>query len=145
MGFLTILKSPGTWAVHSNGPSLIGNTPQTHTPQAVLTRQQKQDVNDKNEVTDALDCVLLYWAIELNVNSGSVVPDPFIEFRLLRNSVTTQATIQFDAQETGIKAQILNIPYSFNEHFNFEIQQFGSGNTFYSWCFAGKMSAPSLP
>ncbi len=145
MGILTILKSPGTWACHANGPSLIGNTPQTITPQQVIVAQNRQQVNNKNEVTDALDCVILYWAIRLTVNSGSATPDPFIEFRLLRNSVTTLATIDFPPLTIGTKAQLLNIPFSFNEHFNFEIQQFGSGNTFYEWLFAGKMSAPSIP
>jgi hypothetical protein len=126
--------------------SLIGSGAQTQTPQAVLAGQAKQNVNDKNEVTDALECVLLYWAIRLTVNAGSSTPDPFIEFRLLRNSVTTLATIDFIPQSGDVtKAQLLNIPILSGEHFNFEIQQFGSGNTFYTWLFAGKMSAPPAP
>jgi len=145
VGLLSILKSPGTWAVMGNVPSLIGSAAQTITPQAVLSAQVRQETNDKNEVTDVLDCVLLYWAIRLTVNSGSSTPDPFISFRLLRNSVTTLDTISFEPETIGTKAHLLNIPFSFDEHFNFEIQQFGSGNTFYTWLFAGKMTAPTVP
>jgi len=144
VGILTILKSNGTWACQYNTVNLV-STGQTKTPIMVLTAIRSSQVNLRNEVTDALDCVLLYWAIKLTINAGSSTPDPFIEFRLLRNSVTTIATIQFPPQTVGTKAQLLNIPFSFNEHFNYEVQQFGSGNTFYTSLFAGKMSAPSIP
>ena len=144
MGILTILKSNGTWAVQGNTINL-SSTGSLRTPIAVLNIATSNQVNLKNEVTDALDCVLLYWAIKVTVNSGSSTPFPFMEFRLLRNSVTTIASITFDPLETGTKAQLLNIPFSFNEHFNYEVQQFGSGNTFWTYLFAGKMSAPSIP
>ena len=144
MGLLSILKSPGTWAVQGNGPSLIGSSAKTQGPQAVLSAQAHSDVNDKNEVSDALDCVLLYWAIRLTANPIST-PDPAVDFRLLRNSVTTLATISFPPLTTSTKAQLLNIPFTSLEHFNFEIQTFGSGNVFYTWLFAGKMTAPTAP
>lgn len=134
----------GTWACQQENINLV-TTGQTKTPIACLASISAQQTNFKNEVTDALDCVLLYWAIKLTVNAGSSTPDPFIEFRLLRNSVTTIATIDFPPQTVGTKAQLLNIPFSFNEHFNYEVQQFGSGNTFYTSLFAGKMSAPTIP
>ncbi len=144
MGILTILKSNGTWCCQQNNINLV-STGQTKTPIACLVAIASEQTNFKNEVTDALDCVLLYWAIKLTVNSGSATPDPFIQFRLLRNSVTTIATIDFPPLTIGTKAQILNIPFSSGEHFNYEVQQFGSGNTFYTSMFAGKMSAPFVP
>jgi len=134
----------GTWAVQGNGPQLV-STGQTKTPIAVLSIATSGQVNLKNEVTDALDCVLLYWAIKVITNVGSSTPTPFMEFRLRRNSATTIASITFDPFETGTKGQLLNIPFSFNEHFNYEVQQFGSGNTFWTYLFAGKMGSPTLP
>jgi len=143
VGLLSILKSPGTWAVMQNVPQLV--TSGVDSPFSILSARPSPNVNHKNEVTDALDCVLLYWGIRLTVNSGSSTPDPFISFRLRRNSATTLATISFEPQTIGTKAQLLNIPFTGGEHFNYEIEQFGSGNTFYTALFAGKMTAPTIP
>jgi len=143
---MTILKSNGTWCVQGR-TSLIG-TGGLVPVQQFVTPQSRDNFNPapgqaKNEV-QPLECVLLYWAIKLTVNAGSSTPDPFVTFTLLRNSVSPIATIDFPPQTIGTKAQLLNIPIFVNEHFNFKIQQFGSGNTFWTWMAAGKLSAPPI-
>jgi hypothetical protein len=97
----------------------------------------------KNEVRE-IECVILYWSIRLIVNSGSASPDPFITFRLRRNQATILSTIDFEPLETGTKAKLLSIPILIGENFDFQVEQFGSGNTNYTWLFAGKLGgAPS--
>ena len=139
---MTILKSNGTWCVQGK-VSIIGPSPITISPQQCITVQSRDTVNPapgqaKNEV-QPLECILLYWAIRMTVNPINT-PDPSIAFRLLRNSTTPLATIDFPPLTIGVKAQLLNIPIFVNEHYNFEIETFGSGNANFSWMFAGKLS-----
>ena len=136
---MTILKSMGTWCVQGK-LSLIGNLPNIIQQQAITvqSRDTIQLANHINEV-QPLECILLYWAIRMVVNPVNN-PDPAIEFRLRRNQSTTLATIDFEPLETGVKAQLLSIPILSNENFDFETELFGSGNCFFSWLFAGKLT-----
>lgn len=139
---MTILKSNATWCCQGV-ESLADGITQLYQRQPITVQSQDSFLpapgNAKNEV-QPLECILLFWAIKLTVNNGSITPDPFIEFRLRRNQATTLATIDFPPQTIGTKAQLLNIPIFVNENFDFQIEQFGSGNTFYSWMFAGKLT-----
>ena len=140
---MTILTSNATWCCQGRESLADGITAFYPTQQPIVPQSRDSPNpapgNSKNEV-QTLECVLLYWAIKLTVNSGSATPDPFIEFRLRRNQATILARIDFPPQTIGTKAQLLNIPILTNENFDFQIEQFGSGNTFWTWMFAGKLT-----
>lgn len=139
---MTILTSNATWCCQGQ-VSIIGTGQGPLMQQPIVPQSRDNPMpapgQGKNEV-QTLECILLYWAIKITVAAGGVTPDPFIEFKLRRNQATTLATIDFEPLETGTKAQLLNIPIFVNENFDFTIDQFGSGNTFWTWMFAGKLT-----
>ncbi len=145
---MTILFGNASWCVQ--GQTSI--TPQGLIPtQQPVTPQERDSPSpapgqSKNEVRE-LECVILFWSIKMLVNPLAT-PDPAIEFRLRRNqsNFPVLATIDFEPLETGTKAQLLNIPILVGENFDFQIEQFGSGNTEWSWMFAGKLGGqPPIP
>ena len=143
---MTILFGDASWCVQGRQSIATQGLIPTQQP---VTPQERDSPSpapgqSKNEVRE-LECVILFWSIKVLVNSGSATPDPFITFRLRRNQSTILDTIDFEPLETGTKAHLLSIPILPGENFDFQIEQFGSGNTEFTWLFAGKLGGQPSP
>jgi len=141
VGILTILLSPGTWAVHCTD-STLGASGATSTTDfqlmSILDNGTGAGVGlAQNHIGPNLELVLLYFAATTTLNTDSTG----FSLSLRRNGTTDIVDIDFDPSEVGRRARLLHIPILVTDFLQLRVHHRGNfQNTTYSLMVVGKLS-----